>query len=186
MSSKQKNTLIEWGAIILFASPIVVPLLIWRNSELHPPVTVPTATPKPYVFPSKDPFGGQPEGVLAPSQRLRMWTKQIAGRESIFCGFVSSDKPERIVADACAVKAFRARKPFRLMYDGSNGFLSYEGIAGNIQGQIFFLSNRQMTNGINNYTIDETLDKCKSPIVVKINGHERLTCREKRNLAPYS
>jgi hypothetical protein len=81
-----------------------------------------------------------------PSDLLDKTMFEIAGPKAVDCGTVLV-RGNRNAADACAVAAFKARRPFRLRYDTREGKIpnSYVGgyiasaYVGTPQGQAFYL-----------------------------------------------
>ncbi len=118
--------------------------------------------------------------VHAPDAMAKV-TRELAGPNAVDCGGVNPFyKPQRLKADGCAVAAFKARKPFRLMYaiHRDREEFANQGIVGTASGQVYFLANTQLLgtpSPMRKYL-------CKHPVIVSVNGIPRIACRDKRNL----
>ncbi len=103
--------------------------------------------------------------------------------DAIDCGEINLWAKQRASADACAVSAFKEKKPFRLSYETSNrDDERHVTIIGNREGHVYFLSKTQVCCENDRIFIDEYL--CKHPIIVTINGEPRIACKDHRNLVP--
>lgn len=91
-----------------------------------------------------------------------------AGWGATNCGDVgdSANAIDRAATDACVVKSFKARKPFRSRYNSKTGI---RWVVGTPEGEIRLLYSPQPGDV---YFRRE----CKNPKIVKVNGLERLQC----------
>lgn len=107
---------------------------------------------------------------------------QLEQPDAVECGRVNVWTKQRAFADACAVTALRAKKPFRLRYEieGRRESTSVT-IIGNRQGHVYFLSK---TQGCCDDPAIEDDYLCKHPTVAKVGGKLRIACKDHRNLTP--
>ena len=146
----------------------------------------------------EDSFGPQPSGIatLAPTPfptpiptptpppGLGEAENDLYAKNAVDCGNVRAWVPkERAPADACAVAALKAKKPFRLRYDTyTRNNISDVTLIGNRKGYVYFTSSNVECCGDLTPFVETYL--CKQPILVSINGKRRIACKNKRNLTP--
>lgn len=103
--------------------------------------------------------------------------------DAVDCGKASVWTKQRAPADACAVAAFKAKKPFRLRYNADTRDENISiWVVGTRKGAVYF--SKRVINAYNVETPYTDEYCCKKPIVVRVNGKRRLACQEKRNLTP--
>ena len=152
------------------------------TSPSSPISSHPTSLSAPFVFPAKDKVGWEGTGIVGGYGRISKALNQLVGPNAVDCGWANPYDSKRFIVDACGITAFRKRRAFRLMYNVSvhQGIRNY-GLGGNSKGQLFFLSN---ADGTDNQVFEEKLHRCQHPLIVRVNGHFRFSCKEKRNLLP--
>lgn len=103
--------------------------------------------------------------------------------DGVDCGSVSAWRPERKGADACAVAALKAKRPFLLRYGTyTNNEIRDAVLVGTPKGEVYFLTSSEYCCSGAQVIAYEYL--CKHPIVVMKGTHKRIACHEKRNLTP--
>ncbi len=136
----------------------------------------------------EDPFGPQFSRVATPTPTpppgFVEATKDLAAKDAVICGNVEAWVPkERNPADACAVAALKAKKPFRLKYQTHTSHDIFDAtLIGNRKGHVYFISSKQVCCG--DLTPFVATYLCKQPIIVVIKGKRRIACKNKRNLTP--
>ena len=137
---------------------------------------------------TEDPFGPQFSWVATPTPPpppgLKEAKKDLAAKDAVICGNVRAWVPkERNPADACAVTALKAKKPFRLKYHTYTSHDIFDAtLIGNRKGHVYFISSKQVCCGDITPFVEQYL--CRQPIIVAINGKRRIACKNKRNLTP--
>jgi hypothetical protein len=163
-----------------FVALSLVPLWKFSRDFTRPVPSTSGVAPQANFFP-----GGQPNLDVSGYSRIKMAMAQLTGPNFIDCGSPNPYSTRRAAADSCAVAAFKAHKPFSLIYQTGGRTEIYNwGVAGNAKGQVFFLRNVEPAMIINNQVLGETLYRCKNPVIVSVKGQLRLACQEKRNLTP--
>ena len=177
------------GLIILAVPVVFFGALSLKKAQLgkkeHPfgpqfswvatPVSTPTPFPTP--FPTLIPTPTPPPG-------LNQAENDLHAKDAVNCGNVSAWVPKkRAPADACAVAALKAKKPFQLRYSTytRNNMFNVT-LIGNRKGYVYFVSSNVECCG--DLTPFVYYYLCKQPIIVAINGKRRIACKNKRNLTP--
>lgn len=133
------------------------------------------ATPTPFPTPIPTP---------TPPPGLNEAENDLYAKDAINCGNVSAWVPKkRAPADACAVAALKAKKPFQLAYNTyTRNNIFHVTLIGNRKGYVYFVSSNQECCGDLTPSVGKYL--CKQPIIVVVNGKRRIACKNKRNLTP--
>ena len=103
-------------------------------------------------------------------------SRQLAGAKAVICnGGNFYWKREIVTADACAVAAFKARKPFVLSYlIAKRGDVRETIIVGATDGRYYLFSREWPQEG---YPI-WSRELCKKPVVITFDGRQRLECHD--------
>lgn len=75
---------------------------------------------------------------------------EFAGANSINCGIIDIDDPNRVDIDNCAIAAYKSAKPFRVRYDDFNGdYPRCVGVYRDMSGEVGMLHYSALTNFLN-------------------------------------
>ncbi len=140
------------------------------------------------IFPKEIPKGGERSGgdrpQYDPGWRLDAATEALAGPEFIDCGATTLNTPTRSQVEACGVTAFKAHKPFRLIYEISGRADGRQiGVVGTAKGQVYIAANHFNSDEVSSME-EETLYACGQSDVIELNDHFMVGCKENKDFIP--
>ncbi len=173
MTPQQQNKLMYWilfGCAALSLS-LLLPLWQFSRNYTRSQETVASSSTIPLPTPR------------APLPGLSNAYSEMGKPDAVNCGTVRVWTKERGPADACAVAALKAKKPFRLRYTTYTRHNMVEAtVLGTREGQVYFIRKDWACCASDIPSITEYF--CKNPIIVAVNGQRRIACKGRRNLTP--